>query len=213
MNTARESMLHEVRKNLGRLNAPPPPPPVPARIRIPQMPLARRIDLLLEKVAALAGKTLHAKSTAEALAYVAEVISGKTAVASNTPFLKQAGFTALPNVTSGITDEKQLRDLCAVTDFGITSATYALADTGSLVMMAGREEARLVSLLPPVHIAIVPAERILSTIDELYKLEPMPGDSTSSMVLITGPSRTADIEQLLVRGVHGPGEIYVVVVD
>ena len=63
----------------------------------------------------------------------------------------------------------------------------------------------MISLLPPVHIAIVPADRILTGLDELYTLIPRPADRTSSMVFITGPSRTADIEQILVRGVHGPG--------
>jgi L-lactate dehydrogenase complex protein LldG len=67
-------------------------------------------------------------------------------------------------------------------------------------------------LLPPVHIAVVPRERVLTGLDELLTILPHPAEQTSSMVLITGPSRTADIEQILVRGVHGPGEIHVVVV-
>ena len=79
-------------------------------------------------------------------------------------------------------------------------------------MMASPADARLISLLPPAHIAVLPAERILSGLDELFTLDPRPADHTSSTVFITGPSRTADIEQLLVRGVHGPGEIHVVVV-
>ena len=102
--------------------------------------------------------------------------------------------------------------MCAAADVGITSADYALADTGSLVMISSPREARLVSLLPPAHIAVVPRDRILTGLDELFSILPNPADVTSSMVLITGPSRTADIEQILVRGVHGPGQITVVVV-
>ena len=64
-----------------------------------------------------------------------------------------------------------------------------------------------------MHIAIVPAACLLTGLDELYTLIPRPADRTSSMVFITGPSRTADIEQILVRGVHGPGEIHVVIVE
>ena len=79
-------------------------------------------------------------------------------------------------------------------------------------MLSSREEARMISLLPPVHIAVVPRDRILTGLDELLTRLPQPAEQTSSMVLITGPSRTADIEQILVRGVHGPGEIHVVVV-
>jgi L-lactate dehydrogenase complex protein LldG len=63
-----------------------------------------------------------------------------------------------------------------------------------------------------VHIAIVEHTRLLTGLDELLTILPYPAQQTSSMVLITGPSRTADIEQILVRGVHGPGEIHVVVV-
>jgi L-lactate dehydrogenase complex protein LldG len=79
-------------------------------------------------------------------------------------------------------------------------------------MLSSTSEARLISLLPPAHIALVPRERILSSLDELLSILPHPAEVTSSMVLITGPSRTADIEQILVRGVHGPGEFHVVVV-
>jgi len=80
------------------------------------------------------------------------------------------------------------------------------------VMLSSRQEARLISLLPPVYIAVIAHERLLTGLDELLSILPKPAEQTSSMVLITGPSRTADIEQILVRGVHGPGEIHVVVV-
>jgi L-lactate utilization protein LutC len=103
-----------------------------------------------------------------------------------------------------------LREHAARCDLGITSADFALADTGTLVMFSSVEEARLISLLPPVHVAVVPRQKLLSGLDELFALNPEPARRSSSMVLITGPSRTADIEQILVRGVHGPGEIHVV---
>jgi L-lactate utilization protein LutC len=211
--TAREAILRDVRRNLGRTEGQPPPEALPARIRIPEVSREERIASLLERVAALAGKTLHAHSVSEALDYVAARTGGGESVASNAPFLREIGVTALPGVRSGITDERELREICARAEVGITSADYALADTGTLVMIASPAEARLVSLVPPAHIAVVPAERVLTGLDELFTLHPLPANETSSMVLITGPSRTADIEQILVRGVHGPGEIHVVVVD
>ena len=148
----------------------------------------------------------------DARAFVAAAIEGKSAVASNAPFLAECGIATLPGVRSGIDDREELRALCAAADVGISSADYALADTGSLVMISSPREARLVSLLPPAHIAVVPRDRILTGLDELFSILPNPADVASSMVLITGPSRTADIEQILVRGVHGPGQITVVVV-
>jgi L-lactate dehydrogenase complex protein LldG len=210
---SKEQILRDVRQALGRRAGSPVPPLPPVRIVVPDVPVSQRIDSMLERVAALAGKTLRAKSAAEAREYVASVIEGKTAVTSNAPFLSTCGITSLPNVRTGITDREELRGLCATVNYGISSADYALSDTGSLVMISSREEARLVSLLPPAHIAVVPASKLLTGLDELYRIHPKPADLTSSMVLITGPSRTADIEQILVRGVHGPGEIHVIVVE
>jgi L-lactate dehydrogenase complex protein LldG len=112
-----------------------------------------------------------------------------------------------------LTDRRELRELCATAAVGITSADYCLADTGTLVTIASRDEARLISLLPPIHIAVVDGARMLSGLDELLAIEPLPAERSSSMVLTTGPSRTADIEQTLVRGVHGPGEIHVVILS
>jgi L-lactate dehydrogenase complex protein LldG len=208
---SRDHVLHKVRTALGRTGQDAPPPP-PARIRVPEVDPDTRIVTMLRRIEALAGNTYRADSPEHALGYVAEAIEGRSAVASNSPYLAQCGITALPGVRSGIEDKAELRDLCATADVGITSADYALADTGTLVMLASPQEARMISLLPPAHIAVLPAERILSSLDELFSVLPRPADQTSSMVLITGPSRTADIEQILVRGVHGPGQISVVVV-
>ena len=141
---------------------------------------------------------------------IAELFSQKSAVASNSPFLRKCGITGLPQVHAGFTERDDLKEACASVDIGITSADYALAATGTLVMISSPDEARLVSLLPPSHIAIFPRSRLLANLDELLSILPRPADQTSSMVLITGPSRTADIEQRLVRGVHGPGQIFAV---
>jgi L-lactate dehydrogenase complex protein LldG len=207
---ARENILHKVRTALGRsAGAPPGEAPPPVRLRIPEVEMESRIATMLMRIEALAGKTAR---TCDPLSYVAEAIAGKTAVASNAFYLEQIGVTGLPGVRSGITDRAELRSICATADVGITSADYVLADTGTLVMIASPQEARLISLLPPAHIAVVPKERILTGLDELFTAVPRPAEITSSLVLITGPSRTADIEQILVRGVHGPGLITVVVV-
>ena len=208
--TAREAILGQVRSHLRRQPDQLPPPPPPARIRVPQMDRAARIELLMRRVIDLAGTAIHVATLAHARDEVARLTAGAAAVASNSPLLAEAGITSLPGVQSGFTTEAALRALCASAPFGISSADYALCDTGTLVMMASPADARLISLLPPVHIAVVPVERILSGLDELFTLDPQPADHTSSTVFITGPSRTADIEQLLVRGVHGPGEIHLI---
>ena len=209
---SRDAILHRVRTALGRESGAAVPEPPPARIRIPETDMETRIASLRARIEALAGETSRVPSPQEARALVAAAIMGKTAVASNAPFLAECGITELPEVRSGIADSAELRRLCAAAGVGITSADYALADTGTLVLLASPREARLISLLPPAHIAVLPKDRILTGLDELFSLLPLPAGQTSSMVLITGPSRTADIEQILVRGVHGPGKITVIVV-
>ncbi|HXM41965.1 MAG TPA: lactate utilization protein [Bryobacteraceae bacterium] len=210
---SREAILNKVRTALGRSNGQAIAEPPPVRMRVDAMDAETRVASMMRAVEALAGKARRAATGEEARAYVAAVLDGKTAVASNAPFLRECGIVHLAGAQSGFTDAAELRAACAVADVGITSADYALADTGTLVMLASPAEARLISLLPPVHIAVVPKERVLSGLDELLTILPHPAEQTSSMVLITGPSRTADIEQILVRGVHGPGEIHVVVVE
>jgi L-lactate utilization protein LutC len=206
---SRDHILHRVRTAIGRSAGQPAAEPPPVRIRIPSVDIEARIESMLARVEALAGKALR---STDPRAFVESAIAGKTAVASNAPYLAECGITSLPGVRSGVTDRAALRELCATVDIGITSADYALADTGSLVMLSSPREARMISLLPPAHIAVVPRDRILTGLDELFTILPNPAEQTSSMVLITGPSRTADIEQILVRGVHGPGQITVVVV-
>jgi L-lactate dehydrogenase complex protein LldG len=208
---AREHILHKVRTALGRTAGQPPADPPPPRLRLPAPDLEGRIAELLRRVQVLNGKTERVAGPAGARGYVSSLLDGRPAVASNSPVLVECGILELPGVQSGFTEEAVLRAACAAAAVGITSADYALADTGTLVLLSSREEARLISLLPPAHVAIVPAGRVLSGLDELFTALPDPAAQTSSMVLITGPSRTADIEQILVRGVHGPGELHVVV--
>ena len=207
-----EYILHKVRTALGRNVGQPPAPAPPSRLRIPEVDLEARLGSFFRRLEALAGKTFRAATRAEARAYVERVLAGRTAVASNAPLLRECGITALPSVRTGFTGAAPLRAACVTAEAGITGADYALADTGTLVMLSSPEEARMISLLPPVHLAIVPLTRLLTGLDELFTRLEHPAEQTSSMVLITGPSRTADIEQILVRGVHGPGEIHVIVV-
>jgi L-lactate dehydrogenase complex protein LldG len=208
---SREHVLHKVRTALGRSAGQPVEEPPPVRLHVPETAVESRIALFFERIQALAGKTHRAWSLNDARAYVESIVAGRKSIASKAVVLHECGITAMAGGNS-LTDAPQLRALCAAAACGITGADYALADTGTLVMLASPQEARLISLLPPVHIAVVAQDRLLTGLDELLAILPRPTEQTSSMVLITGPSRTADIEQILVRGVHGPGEIHVVVV-
>jgi L-lactate utilization protein LutC len=110
---------------------------------------------------------------------------------------------------------QELRAMAERADIGITGVDYAIAETGSCVLIPSSGVSRLVSLLPPVHIAIVTRGQVLPSLDELFTLRRrdfLDGKLASYMNLITGPSRSADIEYTLVTGVHGPGEVHMVLV-
>ena len=204
--TSREAILARIRTSLGRIpgEAPPPPPPVP--LHPGSIPVADRIATFSSRFEALAGKVYVVETPAEAGDCLRAIVAARSAISANHPFLEACG------VESGTGEPGRLREACATAGVGITSADYALAATGTLVMLAGPSNPRLVSLLPPAHVAILPVSSILSDMDELMLTIPDPARLSSSMVFITGPSRTADIEQMLVRGVHGPGEIHAILV-
>lgn len=94
-------------------------------------------------------------------------------------------------------------------DSTVSQARYALADPGSVVLAASSEEPRAHSLLPEVHVTLVPEDRVLANLDEL--LARVAGELPSALVIVSGPSRSADIEQILALGVHGPREEHVVI--
>jgi len=103
------------------------------------------------------------------------------------------------------------RDAAAAARVGISQMDWAIADTGTLVQDAARVELRLVSTLPPIHIALAGTSRILADLPSaLRRLTPA---QTGCISLITGPSRTADIERVLTIGAHGPERLIIVFVD
>ncbi len=101
-------------------------------------------------------------------------------------------------------------DLFAV-DAGITSVRGGVADTGAIVLWPDRHEPRLMSLVPPVHVAVLDADTIFNTLSEMMVSEKWADGMPTNALLISGPSKTADIEFTLVFGVHGPKELVVLI--
>ncbi len=106
-------------------------------------------------------------------------------------------------------DEGDLRAFCAQADAGLSGVVAALAETGSVILASGPGLSRMATLLPPVHIAVVPRAAI--TTDLFTWTAERKGEMPAAMTIVTGPSKTADIEQTLAVGVHGPKR-YVVVI-
>jgi len=96
-------------------------------------------------------------------------------------------------------------------DAGFTSCRGAIAETGSLVLWPTLQEPRLLSLVPPIHFVLLDATEIYSTFHELLIEQTWADGMPTNTLLISGPSKTADIEQTLAYGVHGPKELVVLV--
>jgi L-lactate dehydrogenase complex protein LldG len=94
---------------------------------------------------------------------------------------------------------------------GITGALCGIAETGSLLLISGAGQTLTASLLPEVHIAILKTSRLVPALAEALRLPEV--RTASAGVVVTGPSRTADIEMTLTIGVHGPGELHVFLID
>lgn len=105
------------------------------------------------------------------------------------------------------------REGAAAADVGVTSARWAVAETGSVVVTAEAPGGRAPSLLPAAHVAFVPVDRLVPTVAEVFKRIGAAGELPSNLVLVTGPSKSADIGMELALGVHGPGETHVVIVE
>src|SRR5262249_37754275 len=104
-------------------------------------------------------------------------------------------------------------DTLFAADIGISGVAYLIAETGSVVAATAADEPRALTLLPPVHIAVADRSQLLPDLFDLFKhfaSQQSPAALPSCLTIITGPSKTGDIELKLVTGVHGPGELHVV---
>jgi L-lactate dehydrogenase complex protein LldG len=114
-------------------------------------------------------------------------------------------------------DRENLRQRIIDSYIGITSADFCMADTATLVMRTRTGQARSVSLVPAIHIAVLKLNQIIADLKELYALlkwDPQMSKQglTNCMTFISGPSKTADIEATMVHGAHGPREVYIFVI-
>ena len=192
-------------------------------------------DLLLqlresaERAGAVVSMALSIEETTEYVVSVVRNIEARSVVRSGHAVLDRLGIDAAL-ATAGVevtvsaappegdrqSKREELRQQAARADVGITGVDYAIAETGSCVIVPRQGVSRAVSLLPPVHVAVVEAGCVLPSLDELFVLRRsdfLHGKMGSYMNIITGPSRSADIEYTIVKGVHGPGEVHLVLLD
>jgi L-lactate dehydrogenase complex protein LldG len=208
----KDTLISTVQASLGRKTG----DPVPERPTTlpPQVTgsINEQVDKLITEITALSGYVCRIKITdiPERVAALVHQEYIKKAVIWSTPALKsldfdnilaQAGVDILPT-----TSEKNTLAEC---DLGITEADYALAETGTIGLLASADKPRAISLLPSTHLVIMHESALKAD------LHPILADVSGRgyLVLITGPSRTADIELTVTLGVHGPRSLYVWILE
>lgn len=187
-------------------------------VHVPAWRSRRRFDDLAERfaisLAAAAGEVVRCRDLAGAESRLGLILAelGARQVAANaeaplTELDLSRRWPAIAWHITGVTPG-DLRAFCASADVGLTGADAALAETGTVVITSGPGKSRLVPLLPPVHVALVPASRL--TADIFTWIASLTAAPPASLTLISGPSKTADIEQTLAIGVHGPRRFIVI---
>ena len=240
---SKAEFLASVREALGRSEGPPEQryhrleedlPLLEAQAAELQIRLRENRPQLLDRLADMAGKGgwhVHRVSGAEAALGQVDSIIGEVGatrvVRSGQPVfddvpvdtaLQWRGIDVVPVARDAYTSREELRGQMRQADIGLTGTDYALAETGSLVILPRQGLSRLVSLVPPVHVALVRPEEVLESLHDLFLLRRLEfkqrgGEMGSYLNFITGPSRTADIEMTIVQGVHGPRSVHMVIIE
>ena len=145
---------------------------------------------------------------AEVLFSIIKEKSARKIAVSDSPLVKKvAGFL---EISTGFIENASAGALFE-SDLGVTGAQWAIAETGTLVLESESERHRLTSLVPPVHVCVLEAVNIRQTLGEI--LEILQPRLSRAITFVTGASRTSDIELTLAIGVHGPGELHVILID
>jgi L-lactate dehydrogenase complex protein LldG len=130
--------------------------------------------------------------------------------------LPQVHFVNEAMDSESLVERNQLRERLSRVDLSVTGAEYLIADIGTIVTVANPQASREISLLPTAHLVVATPDQIYPNMAELFREihekhgETLPG---SALTLITGPSRTADIEKVLIKGVHGPTRLLAIILD
>jgi L-lactate dehydrogenase complex protein LldG len=210
MNPIREEILGKVREALCRKPG-TPPPPISATARIAPRKAGEpeaEIALLLTEIEKLSGIARRLASRDELRAALAELVlteDVKKATLWSTPDLAAWGVAeTLRALGVELVSPQADKHLVAACELGVTGVDAALPETGTLLLRSSPERPRVVSLLPRVHLAIFTPAVLRADLHQAFAEAKDAGYS----VLVTGPSRTADIELTLTLGVHGPKSLY-----
>lgn len=162
---------------------------------------------------ALGAEVYRASSPEEARAKVGRLIEAtgvrRVALASS-PLLAPLDLPPVIEAAGAELVKGSLREQAEQAEMGITAFELAVAETGTLVQDATELDTRLFSMLPPIHLALVPVKGLVANLEEALNYWLAKGEIPGYMAFVSGPSRTADIERVLTIGVHGPGRLLIV---
>ena len=170
-----------------------------------------------KRASAASAEVFRVKTAAEAQEVVvnlAKFTNAKKVVAVNSPLQQAAGINDQLS-SMGITVYTELTDItehAESADIGISTVEFGIAESGSVCMDGYAFESRLVSMLPPIHIAFMSSKNVVLGITEAFEIISKVYDR-GYVSFITGPSRTADIERVLTIGVHGPSRFVLIAID
>jgi L-lactate dehydrogenase complex protein LldG len=177
------------------------------------------VERFRQALEAVAGRCLIVRDEAEAAGALRRIIVERGArriAVSDSPLALRVAALAASDSGEG---SELFKDAGAAElfdcDLGVTGAQWGVAETGTLVLESDAERHRLASLVPAAHVALVEAGKVGQTLGEVLRAinERGEGGLSRAITFITGPSRTSDIELTLAIGVHGPAELYVVVIE
>ncbi len=168
-----------------------------------------------------AGCVIHRVTVQTWLGEVADILRSHAAKRIVVEPLAESALTAARAaelrdalVGAGMAVEAERDDETLFTaDAAVTGVVAAIAETGTIVCVSSATTARGTSLIPPVHVALVNAAQIVPDLFDYFDRLSRDGELPANVNLITGPSKTADIEGILITGVHGPGTLHVVAVE
>ena len=175
----------------------------------PAVPPRREVGLqrFLDELTLL-GVDYHVEaSAAEVRTRVASLVGSRSVLRWDVRHLPYEIGGVLENAADGSSP----RERQAAAEVGVTGCDAAIAETGSLVLLSGDGKPRAASLLPPVHLAVLRRNDLYFSMGDIFSARADAIAAAACCTFITGPSRTADIELTLTVGVHGPGEVIVVV--
>jgi L-lactate utilization protein LutC len=222
MNTTRDEFLQRVRQAVAEGNRAGGSAALPERGSVGyQGAGADSVTRFRDEFAAAGGQTHLVRDRAGAAAVVLDLVRARSVrrvvmgggdVLAELQVVEPLHAVGVEVVETGTQETN--RDTFFAADLGLTGVDYLIAETGSVILASRTEQPRSLSLLPPIHVAVAQRRQVLPDLFDLFALLGKGLDELPACLsIITGPSKTGDIELRLVTGVHGPGECHVILID